>query len=173
MVMSGEKKDIEWYLDWGTYEVSVMLDGRMLRDNLITAGYEMAWNEWHEGHSWGSWRAHIDNALEYFFPATAVSVEDNEIVPVQFSLHQNYPNPFNPSTTISYDLPKSVHVKLVIYNMLGKEVRNLVEAREVAGHHEITWNSKNETGDSVASGLYFYRMKAGEFEMTRKLMLMK
>lgn len=181
MVTSGEKKDIKWYLDWGTYEISIMLDGRMLQDKLATTRYQVAWREWHEGHSWGSWRAHLDNALEYFFPANVVSVNDNKIIPLQFSLHQNYPNPFsqmprfagNPSTTISYDLPKSVPVKLVVYNVLGKEVRKLVDATQAAGHHQITWNGKNELGASVASGVYFYRIKAGDFEMARKLMLMR
>jgi len=102
-----------------------------------------------------------------------VSVKDNHIVPQQFTLHQNYPNPFNPSTIISYDLPKSAHVKLVVYNVLGKEVRKLVDARETAGHHEITWNSKNDAGSAVVSGVYFYKITAGEFELTRKLLLLK
>lgn len=102
-----------------------------------------------------------------------VSVKDNRIAPRQFTLRQNYPNPFNPSTIISYDLPKSVHVKLVIYNVLGKEIRKLVDARETAGHHEITWNSKNDAGSGVVSGVYFYKLTAGEFELTRKLLLLK
>lgn len=100
-------------------------------------------------------------------------VQEHASIPVEYALSQNYPNPFNPSTTISYDLPKSIHVKLVIYNVLGKEVRKLVDATQAAGHHQITWNSKNEAATSVASGVYFYRIKAGDFEMTRKLMLMK
>lgn len=172
-VVNGPKKEIKFYLDWGTYETIIMVNARAMRDNLITLGYEVTWNEWHEAHSFGSWRAHIDNALEYFFPGAAVSVEESETLPVQFSLHQNYPNPFNPSTTISYELSKNVHVELVIYNVLGKEVRKLVETSQAAGHHEIAWDSKDDAGFSVASGVYLYRIKAGEFEITRKLMLMK
>ena len=166
-------KDIRFYIDWGTYEAVIMKDARALRDNLIALGYDLTWREWHEAHSFGSWRAHIDNALEYFFPGAVVSVEDNEILPVRFSLHQNYPNPFNPSTTISYDLPKSVHVELVIYNVLGKEVRRLVDAKEMAGHHHIAWDGKDGAGATAASGVYVYRIKAGEFETTRKLILVR
>lgn len=104
---------------------------------------------------------------------SVLDVKDNQIAPQQFTLHQNYPNPFNPSTIISYDLPKSAQVKLVIYNVLGKEVRKLVDARETAGHHEITWNSKNDAGSSVVSGMYFYKITAGELELTQKFLLLK
>lgn len=172
-VVNGPKKDTKFYLDWGTYETIIMVNARAMRDNLTALGYDVTWNEWHEAHSFGSWRAHIDNALEYFFPGIPVSVKDNETVPLQFSLHQNYPNPFNPSTTISYDLPKNVQVKLVIYDVLGKEVRKLVDARQAAGRHQITWNSNNEVGVSVASGVYFVRLQADEFAANRKLLLVK
>lgn len=67
-VINGPKKDIKFYMDWGTYETSIMLDGRVLSQNMEMKGYHMEWREWHEGHSWGSWRAHLDIALEYFFP---------------------------------------------------------------------------------------------------------
>lgn len=172
-VVHGPKKDIKFYLDWGTYEPVITINARAMRDELTNLGYELSWNEWHEAHSFGSWRAHIDNALEYFFPANVVNVADNERAPTQFSLHQNYPNPFNPSTTISYTLPNSVHVKLVIYDVLGKVVRELVDEREIAGHHEIAWNGKDEAGINVASGVYIYKIMAGEFEMARKLLLVK
>lgn len=101
------------------------------------------------------------------------SVLSSEQIPTQFALEQNYPNPFNPSTTISYDLPQSVHVNLVIFDVLGQEVRNLIDERQAAGHHQIAWDSQNDFGARVTSGLYFYTMKAGEFEMTRKLMLIQ
>lgn len=180
-VVIGRKKKVKFYLDWGKYEIIIMLNARAMRERLKALNYELNWNEWHEAHSWGSWRAHIDNALEYFFPGTPVSVEDNETVLRQFSLHQNYPNPFsqiprfagNPATTISYDLPKSAHVKLVVYNVLGREVRTLVDVRQTAGPHQITWNGKSDAGLNVASGVYIYRIKAGEFDMSRKLLLMK
>lgn len=104
---------------------------------------------------------------------TSVEAEHESPLPATFQLEQNYPNPFNPSTTISYDLPKSVHVKLAIYNVLGKEVCQLVDAIQAAGHYQITWNSKENAGSRVTSGMYFFRIRAGEFEMTRKLMFVK
>jgi enterochelin esterase-like enzyme len=189
----GSKKNIKYYLDWGTYEQTFWTQPIMnLRDMLLNQGYQVKWNEWHEGHTIGCFRAHFDEALEFFFSPDNVTAVDGEAsIPAQFHLAQNYPNPFwsaatsrsvadaaprgagNPSTTISYDLPKSVHVKLVIYDVLGHEVRKLVDERRAAGHHQIAWDSQNGFGSSVPSGLYFYRMKAGEFEMTRKLMLLK
>jgi flagellar hook assembly protein FlgD len=70
-------------------------------------------------------------------------------------------------------LPQSVHVKLVIYDVLGHEIRRLVDERQTAGHHQIAWDSQNGFGSRVPSGVYFYRMKAGEFEVTRKLMVVR
>lgn len=66
-LLDGESKDIKFYLDWGTYEPSIAETGRVVRDGLLEKGYEVKWNEWHEGHSWGSWKAHLDEMLIYFF----------------------------------------------------------------------------------------------------------
>jgi hypothetical protein len=89
-------------------------------------------------------------------------------VPNGFELFQNYPNPFNPSTTIVYDLPKEMHVRLAIYNILGQEVTTLVNDTQKSGHRSITWN-----GAAVASGVYYYHLQAGDFVATKKLMLVK
>jgi hypothetical protein len=89
-------------------------------------------------------------------------------VPISYSLSQNYPNPFNPSTTIRFALPKSGHVELKVYNTLGQEVATLVNEEKTAGTYSAQWNAS-----SVASGVYFYRLKAGEYNETRKLLLMK
>ena|GEM_PF-3492478 len=94
-------------------------------------------------------------------------------VPLQYSLSQNYPNPFNPVTTIQYQIPEQVSVRLEIYNMLGQQVRSLVNDVQEAGYYSVTWNGHNNTGQEVSSGLYLYRIQAGEFVETRKLILMK
>lgn len=94
-------------------------------------------------------------------------------LPSEFALAQNYPNPLNPSTTIRYALPRPGHVKLVIYDLLGAKIRTLVDGRESAGFKHITWDGMNEKGDRVPSGVYVYRMEAGEFTMTKKLTVMK
>ncbi len=93
--------------------------------------------------------------------------------PGQFSLNQNAPNPFNPTTSIRYELPNTVQVTLKVYNLLGQEVRLLVNARQEAGFHTIIWNGRNVAGRSVSSGVYFYRIEAGEFTKAKKMLLLK
>jgi hypothetical protein len=88
--------------------------------------------------------------------------------PKTFSLSANYPNPFNPTTTIHYDLPKESFVHLAVYNLLGQEVRVLVNGMEEAGAKTVQFD-----GSGLASGIYFYSIAAGEFREVRKMVLMK
>jgi len=166
-VLSGPKENIKWYLDWGTYEPGIMTNARLFKDGLTSKEYEFTWNEWHEGHSWGSWRAHLDNALKYFFPKTVNVASENEI-PSRYNLSQNYPNPFNPSTVVEYSLPQSVNVKLVIYNLIGEEVDVLVNEYQQASNYKLRFNATH-----LSSGIYFYRLQAGSFVETKKMVLMK
>ncbi len=99
-------------------------------------------------------------------------VEDEEI-PSKFTLYQNYPNPFNPETTIKYAVPKATKVSLKVYNLLGQQVTTLVNDVKEAGVYSVRWNGKNSTGEKVASGIYFYRFKAGNFVQTKKMILLK
>jgi 5'-nucleotidase / UDP-sugar diphosphatase len=99
--------------------------------------------------------------------------EIDESLPVAFDLSQNYPNPFNPQTEISYSLPYDSDVNLRVFNILGEEVRELVNTRESAGNHSIIWDGRNNDGSQVASGTYFYKLQAGEFSDTKKMSLMK
>jgi len=98
----------------------------------------------------------------------AVPLERGGELPVQALLQQNYPNPFNPSTTIKYKLPKSSEVRLSVYDMLGREVSVLVNEKRNAGVHEVKFD-----GSNLASGVYFYRLQAGDFVQTRKLLLLR
>ncbi|MBI4550679.1 MAG: fibronectin type III domain-containing protein, partial [Candidatus Latescibacteria bacterium] len=91
----------------------------------------------------------------------------------QFALRQNVPNPFNPATAIRYDLPRAAQVTLRVYNLLGQEVAVLVDARQEPGYYTVRWDGRNRAGVSVASGLYFYRLRAGEFTRTKKMMLVR
>jgi hypothetical protein len=88
--------------------------------------------------------------------------------PTKFELYQNYPNPFNPTTTIEYDLPINGPVRISMYNILGEEVRVLVDAVQEAGHQSTILN-----GNDLASGVYFYHLHAGSFSETKKMVLMK
>lgn len=90
-----------------------------------------------------------------------------------FHLGQNYPNPFNPTTAISYQLSAISQVKLAIYNLLGQKVRTLVNARQPAGNYDVKWDGRDENGMEVSGGIYFYRLSAGSFQKTRKMVLLR
>jgi hypothetical protein len=94
-------------------------------------------------------------------------------VPKTFALRQNSPNPFNPATRVSYDLPKASDVRVSVFNVLGQHVKDLVNGYQEAGSYEVVWNGKDEQGASVASGVYFYRIKTSEFSDTKKMLLLK
>jgi hypothetical protein len=102
---------------------------------------------------------------DYYFmadtlrPSTAVGDPLAE-VPVSYGLNQNYPNPFNPSTSISYALPEQAVVTLRIYNLLGQEVATLADRVQEAGTYEVVWNGRNGLGQTVGTGVYFYRFEA-------------
>ena len=99
---------------------------------------------------------------------TVVSVAEHEAVPKEYALWWNYPNPFNPSTTIKYELPKASVVRLSVYDMLGREVSVLLNERREAGVYEVKFD-----GSNLASGVYFYRLQAGDFTQTKRLLLLK
>jgi hypothetical protein len=94
-------------------------------------------------------------------------------VPADFALHQNYPNPFNPTTTILYDLPEAATVHLVIYDVLGRQVRTLINQDLTAGYHKAVWDATDDLGRPLSGGLYIYRIQAGGFSKTMKMVLLK
>jgi len=100
-------------------------------------------------------------------------VERRSTLPEVFALHQNSPNPFNPVTAIKYDMPKAGDVQIAVFNVLGQRVTDLVDGYQEAGSHEVVWNGKDDGGSSVASGIYFYRIKTSEFSDTKKMLLLK
>ncbi|MCB9088176.1 MAG: S8 family serine peptidase [Calditrichae bacterium] len=104
-------------------------------------------------------------------PITLNALNSNQ--PEVFELAQNYPNPFNPTTTIQYSLPEATQVRLDIYNMTGQKVRTLVSGGMEAGQHSVQWDGTNEFGEKVTSGMYIYRIVAGDFVQTRKMVLLK
>jgi hypothetical protein len=108
-------------------------------------------------------------AFEYFPKAILV----NKLKPELFSLSQNYPNPFNLQTQIRYALPADCDVKFTIYDILGRRVRVLVDEHQSAGYRNVHWDGKEERGIEVASGIYFYKIEAGQFVQTKKMLLIK
>ena len=97
-----------------------------------------------------------------------------QTLPAAFSLADNFPNPFNPATTIKYVLPQAADVELTVYNVLGQPVRTLVAEHQRAGRYAVEWNATDDSGQSMAAGMYFYRLQAsGEFVEVKKMLLLK
>ncbi|NLN84890.1 MAG: T9SS type A sorting domain-containing protein [Candidatus Cloacimonetes bacterium] len=111
--------------------------------------------------------------LEIVFALHDPAVDDQNIPPVSKMLLQNYPNPFNPETTIAFDLPQSGTAKLEIYNTKGQLIKTLANGQHDFGRHSYVWNGTDNQGNSVSSGLYFYRLSANGHSESRKMMLMK
>lgn len=97
----------------------------------------------------------------------------SENLPKVYALEQNYPNPFNPSTNIAFALPKAGKVEVSVFNVLGQKVNTLVSEELPAGNHTIVWDGRNGSGESVSSGIYFYRISAGDFTQSKKMMMLK
>jgi hypothetical protein len=109
-----------------------------------------------------------------FRPSDVKETEGStDIKPEAFSLSQNYPNPFNPTTSFEFTLPKSSHVKIDIFNIVGQKVATVVDGDMKAGVYTADWNGLDENGKSVSSGIYFYRMRADEFSDMKKMVLIK
>ncbi len=96
-------------------------------------------------------------------------VEDqSSAIPAEFEMAQNYPNPFNAQTAIEYFLPQDSHVRIIVFNLLGQTIESLVDQNQFAGKHQVIWNAAD-----VPTGVYFYRLEAGEFTQIRKMLLAK
>ena len=100
-------------------------------------------------------------------------MNEENMIPDVFALHQNYPNPFNPVTTLRYDLPENGHVNITIYDMLGRQVKTLMDQTQDAGYRSIIWDATNDYGKPVSAGIYLYQIQAGEYMQTKKMVLLK
>jgi len=107
------------------------------------------------------------------FSTTNLSVIVENGIPLKYNLSQNYPNPFNPSTKISFDLINGGQSTLIVYNLLGKKINTLINVSLNAGHHSIEWNGLDYNGQSVASGVYFYELRSGDFIAKKKMLLLR
>ncbi|MDO9576795.1 MAG: FlgD immunoglobulin-like domain containing protein [Candidatus Cloacimonadales bacterium] len=140
------------------------------------------------GTAFFEWENHVYLDMqpdEYLGPAPDIGAWESEFtgsdipqIPLTFALQQNFPNPFNPDTKIQFSLPQDCRVDLIIYNIKGQKVKQLINDQLAAGQHSVVWNGKDENGKQSASGIYFYKVKAEvdgktKFEKTRKMMLLK
>ena len=94
-------------------------------------------------------------------------------IPVKYAFHQNYPNPFNPVTTLRYDIPENSHVNITIYDMLGRQVKTLINQTQDTGYRSVIWDATNDYGKLVSAGIYLYQIQAGEYMQTKKMVLLK
>jgi enterochelin esterase-like enzyme len=178
---NGPTLDVKIYMDLGTYDLPLLIPlVRNFVPILEEKGYTYQYQEYHEGHSWGFWRAHIDDALEMFFPAEQSPAEPSPSgqpageVPGGYRLLQNYPNPFNSGTRIDFLLEKAADVSLTIYNIIGQRIRTLIEHSFLVGRHQVTWNGEDERGGRLSSGVYFCRLMIdGHFVDARRMVLLR
>jgi len=162
---------------------------------VLPGGFDLAWVYFTAGSDYGLFEIGEPTALDLaavlmtpsgcrLHPVTlpgevrieeATAVEDHTPaeLPTGFALSQNYPNPFNPCTTIEFDLPRLAEVELEIFNILGQRVRILLKGELPAGSHKALWDGYFGNGRAAPSGIYFYRMRAGEASLVRKMVLVK
>ena len=117
-----------------------------------------------------------DEGIFFLISKIAVGERSNSSgppIPTVYSLSRNFPNPFNPETTLRYPLPKISDVSLVVYNLMGREIIRWDEDAQPPGNYQKIWNGRNQSGSPVASGVYIYRLIAGDFARTRKMVLLK
>ena len=143
-------------------------------------GFQFVIDSAGKGHgAFTGWKTLEPDSTEIFYLGPTSSItEESQVERTgvnKFELFQNYPNPFNEFTTIRYRLntSKIFHVTIKIYNVLGEEVRELVNTRQGKGNYRVNWDGRDNSGKEVASGIYFYQLKAGDYNETRKLVLIK
>lgn len=102
-----------------------------------------------------------------------LAVDEVDALPLGYALHQNYPNPFNPSTTLQFDLPAATDIRIVVYDLLGREVVRLVDQRLEAGYHQLVWNGRDAWGRVVPTGIYITRLITSEYTKSIKMLLLR
>jgi adhesin/invasin len=183
-VSAGERGSV--VLNWKTASESNNAGFNVLRSRSQLGAYERINKSLIDHRSDGEY-SFIDRTAEagnrYYYKLQSVDVDGNinehgpiyvEVAaPESYALHQNYPNPFNPTTSIGFQMPASGEVTVIIYNLLGQPIRTLVRGERPAGYHTVQWDGRNDRGEQMASGVYHYRLQAGSFAETKKMLLMK
>ena len=110
----------------------------------------------------------IDIGADEYYPVTGIKSYNSSNYPSKFVLYQNFPNPFNPKTVISWQSAVDSDVELIVYNLRGQKVATLVSEKQTAGYHQVEFNAQQ-----LSSGVYLYKIQAGEFQDVRKMLLIK
>ncbi len=159
---------VEWDLELdpvGTWIGNGILEGQMRFDS-----FQLSYDA---GASTESGSILIDQLQVAVDAVTPVEGPTSEVAPSSFALYQNYPNPFNPETRIAFDVPQESFVRLTVYDLLGRQVRTLLGEQKLPGTYTVRWDARDDGGARVSSGLYVYRLEAGEFASTMKMLLLK
>jgi hypothetical protein len=157
-----------------TPDTSVNISYELLVATLDSFGVNQGDLFWTVFVSDGIDTVNANNQFSIHVNAVDVLGIDESLVPEVYALHQNYPNPFNPITKIKYDLPENTHVTLLIYDIMGRQVRTLFSnLYQEAGYRSIVWNGLDEFGRPLPSGMYFYHIKTADFIKTKKMVLLK
>jgi hypothetical protein len=163
--------NMKYVLDSG--EIEVLNHSEMLTikyDIKIDVGEHMNWVLTSESGK----NYILENSGDITVPSSERFILKREsVIPINFTLRQNFPNPFNPITTFRYDLPSDAFVTLSIYDMLGREVTQLVNTFQQAGFKSIQWDATNRYGKQVSAGVYLYQIEAGDFVQAKKMVLLK
>ncbi len=164
-------------LGGSTYGIAGVSYSGSYQTLFLTFGLDVL-NDGLSGSNWQPKDTLLLRALNFFAEGQATGVDDphGHALPSDFALAQNYPNPFNPSTTISYTITangRPVRATLEVLNMLGQRVTTLVDKTQPSGTYTVTWNGTDSRGNRVSSGMYLYRLIAGEESMTKKMVLLK
>ncbi|MBO6525140.1 MAG: T9SS type A sorting domain-containing protein [Balneolaceae bacterium] len=171
---SKEESDLEWYWDSELQLLHQYWDFPPNPTSTAPITWKADYYAWaYDGETNESYEDSLTIYLnaetgEVLFSTVIVSNDEEPVTPDRFSLSQNYPNPFNPSTNIPFELSEASQVEISVYSILGQKVATIVNEMYTAGSHSIQWNAQN-----LASGVYIYRMQAGGFTQTRKLILLK
>jgi len=160
------------FLGYNVYRNGMEIIGGLSRDILEYYDMDLASDEYYTYYITATYEEG-ESAPSNTFSANALSDSDEMIVSIPTKLQGNYPNPFNPSTTIAFDLARTGHVALDIYNIKGQKVRSLVNNVMEAGQHTVVWNGADDVGHSVSSGVYFYRMTTVGHSQLKKMLLLK
>ncbi len=122
-------------------------------------------------HVWPEYHDYAMKSFNYIMYNLLTSNEEH--INAKFTLMNNFPNPFNPITTLRYDLPENSFVNVTIYDMLGREVKRLVNGEQASGYYQIVWDGTDNYGEKVSAGVYLYRIQASDFVQTKKMVLLK
>lgn len=173
-------------LAWRTTSEQDNLGFNVFRSNRVDGNFSKINGEMIPANSNGTY-SYVDRSVFpgqiYYYKLEDISIQGLKVfhgpamaemnIPEEFSLEQNYPNPFNPETTIRFQLPNSADVHLAIYNILGQEVRVLIDKNMELGFHSVVWDGRDNSGNLVTSGIYYYRIRSENFSDLRKMLLMK